>query len=258
MKKTQSQENMPHGQVVEEIDYAASAVRLQQTGEETKTEKNRLLLHSCCGPCSTACIERLITNYKITVFFYNPNITDREEYELRKENQIKFIDLYTQKVSEEDKIEFIEGEYIPEEFFKAAQGFEAEPEGGKRCTECFKLRMERTAQAALRTGNQIFGTTLTVSPHKNYNLISAIGCELAGKYGLEFLDMDFKKKAGFQRSIQLSKEYGLYRQNYCGCQFSQQKSQQKSEHQAEPENRQKTEHQAEEKTDIKPDIKTAK
>ena len=118
--------------------------------------------------------------------------------------------------------------------------------------------MERTAQAALRTGNQIFGTTLTVSPHKNYNLISAIGCELAGKYGLEFLDMDFKKKAGFQRSIQLSKEYGLYRQNYCGCQFSQQKSQQKSEHQAEPENRQKTEHQAEEKTDIKPDIKTAK
>ncbi|MFR2965776.1 MAG: epoxyqueuosine reductase QueH [Anaerovoracaceae bacterium] len=97
-----------------------------------------------------------------------------------------------------------------------------------------------------------------MSPHKNYNLISAIGCELAGKYGLEFLDMDFKKKAGFQRSIQLSKEYGLYRQNYCGCQFSQQKSQQKSEHQAEPENRQKTEHQAEEKTDIKPDIKTAK
>ena len=98
--------------------------------------------------------------------------------------------------------------------------YASEPEGGVRCTECFKLRLERTAQAALRTGNTVFGTTLTVSPHKNYNLISAIGWELSVKYNLEFLDMDFKKKAGFQRSIQMSKEYGLYRQNYCGCEFS--------------------------------------
>ena len=220
MKKTQSQENMPHGQVVEEIDYAASAVRLQQTGEETKTEKNRLLLHSCCGPCSTACIERLITNYKITVFFYNPNITDREEYEKRKAAQIKFIQMYNRTLPQEDKIEFIEGEYLTEEFYNVALGLENEPEGGARCTECFRLRLERTAQAALRTENNIFGTTLTVSPHKNYNLVSAIGCELANKYHLEFLDMDFKKKAGFQRSIQMSKEYELYRQNYCGCEFS--------------------------------------
>ncbi len=182
--------------------------------------KNRLLLHSCCGPCSTACIERVIGDYKITVFFYNPNITDREEYERRKEAQIKFINSYNQKLEKEDKIEFIEGEYMPDEFYSAAAGLESEPEGGARCTECFKLRLERTAQAALRTGNNIFGTTLTVSPHKNYNLVSAIGCELAQKYGIEFLDMDFKKKAGFQRSIQMSKEYGLYRQNYCGCEFS--------------------------------------
>lgn len=187
---------------------------------EVKSTKNRLLLHSCCGPCSTACIERLIGDYKITVFFYNPNITDREEYELRKENQIRFLNIYNEKVPEEDKVEFIEGEYITEEFYNAARGLEQEPEGGNRCTECFKLRMDRTALAALRTGNNIFGTTLTVSPHKNYNLISAIGCELAEKYGLEFLDIDFKKKAGFQRSIQMSKEYGLYRQNYCGCSFS--------------------------------------
>ena len=163
---------------------------------EVKVSKNTLLLHSCCGPCSTTCIERLVGTYKITVFFYNPNITEKDEYDRRKEAQIKFIELYNKK------------------------GLEAEPEGGARCTECFRLRLERTAQAALRTGNTIFGTTLTVSPHKNYSLVSAIGCELANKYHVEFLDIDFKKKAGFQRSIQMSKEYELYRQNYCGCEFS--------------------------------------
>ena len=186
----------------------------------TKKEKKRILLHSCCGPCSTACIERLLPDYKITVFFYNPNITEAEEYEKRKSAQIAFLTAYNEKLSEEDKVELIEGEYLPEDFFEVCSGYSNEPEGGLRCTECFKLRMERTAQAALKTGNPIFGTTLTVSPHKNYALISAIGTELAKKYGLEFLDADFKKKAGFQRSIQMSKEYGLYRQNYCGCIYS--------------------------------------
>lgn len=186
----------------------------------TEKSKNTLLLHSCCGPCSTACIERLVGTYKITVFFYNPNITEKDEYDRRKDAQIKFIEAYNEKLRDEDKVEFIEGEYLPEEFYKAALGLETEPEGGARCTECFRLRLERTAQAALRTGNTIFGTTLTVSPHKNYDLVSAIGCELANKYQIEFLDVDFKKKAGFQRSIQMSKEYGLYRQNYCGCKFS--------------------------------------
>ncbi len=189
-------------------------------GMETKKEKKRILLHSCCGPCSTACIERLLPDYKITVFFYNPNITEAEEYEKRKSAQIAFLTAYNEKLSEEDKVELIEGEYLPEDFFEVCSGYSNEPEGGLRCTECFKLRMDRTAQAALKTGNPIFGTTLTVSPHKNYALISAIGTELAKKYGLEFLDADFKKKAGFQRSIQMSKEYGLYRQNYCGCIYS--------------------------------------
>ncbi len=189
-------------------------------GMETKIQKKRVLLHSCCGPCSTACIERLLPDYKITVFFYNPNITEAEEYEKRKSAQIAFLNAYNEKLSEEDKVELIEGEYLPEDFFEVCSGYSDEPEGGLRCTECFKLRMDRTAQAALKTGNPIFGTTLTVSPHKNYALISAIGTELAKKYGLEFLDMDFKKKAGFQRSIQMSKEYGLYRQNYCGCIYS--------------------------------------
>ncbi len=186
----------------------------------TKAEKKHVLLHSCCGPCSTACIERLLPDYKISVFFYNPNITDPEEYERRKAAQIQFIDALNLSALDDEKVKMIEGEYLPEDFYKVCSGYSNEPEGGARCTECFKLRMERTAQVALKTGNPIFTTTLTVSPHKNYPLISAIGTELAALYGLEFLDIDFKKKNGFQRSIELSKEYGLYRQNYCGCEYS--------------------------------------
>ena len=188
--------------------------------KETGKARRRILLHSCCGPCSTACIERLMPDYKVTVFFYNPNITDRDEYEKRKENQIKFIDALNSELPEEDRVVFIEGEYLPEDFFDAAKGLEDCPEGGERCTECFKLRLDRTARAALVMGYPVFGTTLTVSPHKNYQLISAIGTELGDIYEIEFLDMDFKKKAGFQRSIELSKKYELYRQNYCGCEFS--------------------------------------
>ena len=188
--------------------------------EQETPEKRRILLHSCCGPCSTACIERLLPDYKVTVFYYNPNITDRDEYEKRKANQIKFIEAFNEDVPEEDKVIFIEGEYLPEYFFDVARGLEDCPEGGERCTECFKLRLDRTAKAATVMGYPIFGTTLTVSPHKNYQLISAIGTQLADIYELEFLDMDFKKKAGFQRSIELSKKYELYRQNYCGCEFS--------------------------------------
>ena len=187
---------------------------------QVEIRKNRLLLHSCCGPCSTACIERVLADYKVSIFFYNPCITDKEEYEKRKEAQIKFLNAFNENLPEEDKVEFIEGEYLPEEFFEVAAEYADEPEGGLRCTECFKLRLDRTARAALKMGYDIFGTTLTVSPHKNYNLISAIGCEIGSKYNVEFLDIDFKKKAGFQRSIQMSKEYELYRQNYCGCEFS--------------------------------------
>jgi predicted adenine nucleotide alpha hydrolase (AANH) superfamily ATPase len=188
--------------------------------EQETPEKRRILLHSCCGPCSTACIERLLPDYKVTIFYYNPNITDRDEYEKRKANQIKFIEAFNEDVPEEDKVIFIEGEYLPEDFFDVAKGLEDRPEGGERCTECFKLRLDRTAKAATVMGYPIFGTTLTVSPHKNYQLISAIGTQLADIYEREFLDMDFKKKAGFQRSIELSKKYELYRQNYCGCEFS--------------------------------------
>lgn len=182
--------------------------------------KPKLLLHSCCGPCSTTVIEKLTGTYDITVFFYNPNITDKDEYNRRKKAQQQFIDEYNRNISDDDKVAFIEGEYEAEEFFRVTEGLEEEPEGGKRCTECFKLRLERTAAEAKLNGFELFGTTLTVSPHKNYLLISKIGSEFALNYGLSFLDMDFKKKAGYQRSVELSKEYELYRQNYCGCSFS--------------------------------------
>ena len=188
--------------------------------ETPKAEKRRILLHSCCGPCSTACVERLMSDYRITVFFYNPNVTDREEYEKRRDNQIKFLNALNTELPEEDRVVFIEGEYFPEDFYGVTEGLEDCPEGGERCTECFKLRLERTAKAAVALGYDIFGTTLTVSPHKNYQLISMIGRTLAEVFGLEFLDMDFKKKAGYQRSIELSRKYELYRQNYCGCSFS--------------------------------------
>lgn len=195
-------------------------VDMGSLGENTAAAKRSLLLHSCCGPCSTACIERLLPDFKVTVFFYNPNITEAEEYELRKANQIKFIEEFNLTVDPEDQVCFIEGEYLPEDFFEVCSGFSNEPEGGLRCTECFKLRLNRAAQVAQKEGYSCFGTTLTVSPHKNYPLISAIGKEFETVYGVQFLDMDFKKKAGFQRSIELSKEYGLYRQNYCGCIYS--------------------------------------
>lgn len=212
-----SQDSVQICDKISDISFYASETRFS---EQTEIEKKYLLLHSCCGPCSTACIERLLPNYRITVFFYNPNITDADEYERRKAAQIKFLNAYNECLAEEERVLFIEGEYLPEDYFKVCADYGNEPEGGIRCTECFRLRLERTVQVAVRTGNKLFGTTLTVSPHKNYPLISAIGTELAAMYGLEFLDVDFKKKAGFQRSIELSKEYGLYRQNYCGCEYS--------------------------------------
>ena len=186
----------------------------------TEITKPELLLHSCCGPCSTSVIERLAPDYSITVFYYNPCITDVDEYEKRKDNQIKFIEKYNSNTQNRYSIKYLEGNYDPERYFEITEGYEKEPEGGARCTLCFRMRLEETAKTAKEKGLRLFTTTLTVSPHKNYPLISEIGKEEAEKYGIEFLDMDFKKKAGFQRSIELSREYGLYRQNYCGCVYS--------------------------------------
>ena len=196
---------------------------------ETRLEKPQLLLHSCCGPCSTACIERMAPDYEITVFFYNPNITDREEYERRKESQIKFINKYNENPDIPYKVAFMEGEYNPDGFLKLCHGYGNEPEGGKRCGICFEMRLEKTAMTAALLNFDTFGTTLTVSPHKDYSAISAIGKRMGDKYKIGFLDVDFKKKDGFKRSTLLAKEYDLYRQDFCGCEFSKIESDKRKE-----------------------------
>ncbi len=183
--------------------------------------RKKILLHSCCGPCSTSVIEQLRQDYDITVFYYNPCITEPEEYEKRKKEQIRYIEeLNCRSAGSEGSIDFIEGTYRPEEYLRIVEGLEDEPEGGKRCEVCFLMRLTRTADVAVSEGYPIFTTTLSVSPHKNYSIISDIGKKLAEERALEFLDTDFKKNAGFQRSVQLSREYNLYRQDYCGCRFS--------------------------------------
>ena len=183
--------------------------------------KPRLLLHSCCGPCSSAVIERLYPDFDLTVFFYNPCITNRAEYERRKAAQIQLINAMNLEICPGgNTIKFVEGDYEPEAYLSIVKGLEGAPEGGERCTLCFEMRLAKTAAYASASGYPLYATTLTVSPHKNYALITEIGKRYAAEYGIEYLDRDFKKKAGFQRSVQLSKQYGLYRQDYCGCDFS--------------------------------------
>ena len=184
------------------------------------TEKPKLLLHSCCGPCSTAAIERLTDEFDVTVFFYNPCITEEKEYQLRRSAQMQYLEKFNEENAGVTRVYFMELDYRPRDFLEAVRGLEDEPEGGARCSVCFKQRLEKTAETASLSGYDYFGTTLTVSPHKNYKLISRIGSELALRYRLSFLDRDFKKKDGFRRSVELSKKYGLYRQNSCGCKYS--------------------------------------
>ena len=184
---------------------------------DSLTEKPKLLLHSCCGPCSSYCIEALSKHFFVTVLWYNPNIQPEEEHNLRLENQIKLI----KNMKTENPVEILEIPYDDNEFLEVAKGFENEKEGGKRCEKCFLLRLEKTAQLAKEKGFDFFTTTLTVSPHKNAPLINDIGFSFAEKYGVKFLPSDFKKKNGYKRSIELSRQYELYRQDYCGCSFSQ-------------------------------------
>ncbi len=188
---------------------------------EKKTDRMSLLLHSCCGPCSSSVIERLAGEFNITVFYYNPCITDEEEYKKRRAAQIQFIEKFNAERIDLPDINFIEGPYEPGAYFDLVKGHEEDPEGAARCGICFRQRLDKTAATAAFQGFDLFGTTLTVSPHKNYEIISAIGKDIAGRYRIGFLDRDFKKQDGFKRSIELSRKYGLYRQNYCGCKFSE-------------------------------------
>ena len=174
--------------------------------------RKTILLHSCCGPCSSACIERLNEYFDITVVYYNPNIEPIEEYEKRKSVQKKLLD--------ELNIKFLDCDYDNETFRRICTPLKDEVEGGKRCGVCFGIRLKYTAYKAKELGFDYFTTTLTVSPHKNSQLINKIGEKIGNQVGIKYLYSDFKKKEGYKRSIELSKKYDLYRQDYCGCLFS--------------------------------------
>ena len=180
----------------------------------------RLLLHSCCAPCSSNCIEVLSKYFMVTVFYNNPNISSDEEYKKRVAEQIRFI----KEFDTPNKVEFIEGDYEPDVFFKEVKGLEKEPEGGKRCFKCYELRLRKTAELAKAEAYDYFTTTLTISPLKNSVKLNETGLKLQEEYGVNYLLSDFKKQEGYKRSIELSKEYGLYRQNYCGCVYSRQQT----------------------------------
>jgi len=174
--------------------------------------KKKLLLHSCCGPCSTVPIERLQSEFEIVCFEYNPNIHPEKEHQLRVDE--------LKTLAEQVGVDLIVSEYKPEQWFDLVKGFENEPEGGKRCEICFHMRLEHTAKFAQENSYDFFTTTLTISPHKNAKLINKIGAEIAKQEKVSFLEFNFKKKDGYKRSIELSKIYNLYRQNYCGCIYS--------------------------------------
>lgn len=173
----------------------------------------RLLLHSCCAPCSSHCLSELSPQIGVTVLYYNPNLDCAGEYEKRKREQLRFL-------RETGLADFLDCDYAPEDYLAAVRGLEGEKEGGARCAVCFRLRLDRTAREAKARGFDYFATTLTVSPLKNAKLINTIGFAVAEEVGVKYLPSDFKKRGGYLHSVRLSEEYGLYRQDYCGCAFS--------------------------------------
>lgn len=194
---------------------------LESVGSMQK--KPRLFLHACCAPCSSYCLEYLSKYFSITVFFYNPNIFPQEEYQKRVEEIKRLIG----EMSFENPVDFKEGAYNPQDFFDMAKGLEKVAEGGERCFRCYRQRMEETARLARMGGYDYFTTTLSISPLKNAAKINEIGEELGGIYEVAHLPSDFKKKNGYKRSIELSAEHQLYRQNYCGCVYSRRETEEK-------------------------------
>lgn len=180
-----------------------------------RMNKPKLLLHICCAPDATVVFERLIPNYNLTGYFYNPNIHPREEYEKR----LKEMQALASKLS----LPLLVGKYDDHRWFNLTRGYENEEEGGKRCPICFTLRLRETARSAKEGGMDFFATVLTVSPHKDAALINTIGRSISEELSIPFLEADFKKKDGFKRSVELSQKFGLYRQNYCGCEYSRRK-----------------------------------
>ena len=178
--------------------------------------RKSLLLHSCCGPCSSSVIERLKNYFDITVLYYNPNIAPEEEYLKRKNEQIKLIGM----LDTPNKLDFIDCDYDNDKYNELVKGYELCPEKGERCTICFNLRIEKTAKITKDNNYDYFCTTLSVSPYKNAELINKIGEDMENKYTVKWLHSDFKKDNGYKHSIELSHKYGLYRQDYCGCVYS--------------------------------------
>ncbi len=190
------------------------------SGVSLMPKKPTVLMHACCGPCSTSCVERTVPDYDLTLYYYNPNITDREEYCLRRDALTHFLEVFNEEYKELYSVGYLEGAYEPDRFINKAGPLADEPEGGLRCSVCFAMRLTETARMAAKLGMDYFTTTMSVSPHKNYEKIKRLGLELEEETGVRFLDIDFKKKNGFYRSVELSKKYGLYRQNFCGCDFA--------------------------------------
>lgn len=178
----------------------------------------RLLLHICCAPCAGVCLERLVDAFDVTLLFYNPNITDEQEYELRKKEVLRLVKSW------DGKVKFLDTGHQKESFDIIAEGRENCPEGGERCMACYALRLSYTAQMAVQEGFEYFASTLSVSPHKDSKKLNEIGKVCEVKYGIRHLPNDFKKKDGYKRSCEISAQMGFYRQNYCGCEFSKAKS----------------------------------
>ncbi len=197
----------------------ANAINYDKKMQEQIAERGEgctLLLHSCCAPCSSACLERLKEHFKITVLYYNPNVDEKEEYEKRKAEQIRFLE-------RTGWADFLDCDHDEESFERMATGLEEEPERGKRCYECYGLRLNKTAEIAAQNKFDYFATTLTLSPYKNAEWLNELGAKAGGRYEVNYLFSDFKKGGGYYRSTELSKEYGLYRQDFCGCRFSKRK-----------------------------------
>ena len=199
--------------------------RLEETIAKSCTDGNRprLLLHACCAPCSSYVLEYLSSLFEITLFFYNPNIFPPEEYAFREEELLRLV----REMGLSETVHVLRGHYDPEEFFQMAKGKENLPEGGNRCHACYTLRLRESGRIAAEGGFDYFTTTLSISPYKNAHWLNEIGAEVAKKVGVPYLHSDFKKKNGYKRSCELSAEYGLYRQDYCGCIYSKQAKEQR-------------------------------
>ena len=218
-----SEKSMNKRNFQKELDKILNNISIKQAGDTAESTPQHLLLHSCCAPCSSYVLDYLSRYFRITVLYYNPNITASAEYFKRVEEQKRLIE----EMEFKNPVTFIEGRFEPTEFYSAVKGLEDCKEGGERCFRCYELRLREAAEYAQKGGFDYFTTTLSISPLKNAAKINEIGERLAEEYKVKHLPSDFKKKEGYKKSTILSKEHGLYRQNYCGCVFSKRDSDEK-------------------------------